>query len=264
MLRIAHISDIHFGRISHPTIVDTLVEEINEAQVNLVVLSGDLTQRAFGHQFRAARRMLDAFDAPTLVVPGNHDVFPWWRLFSRLLDPLRRYEKLITPDLAPRFEIPGLVVQGINSAYGWTIKGGKITEKELEQIRNGFQGAPEGAFRVLVVHHHLAELEQLGDHDISVGAHEALSVAHECNVDMILCGHLHIPHVTHVSIHEGNTPILVVSAGTSTSNRGRGKDAASNFYNLIDVDAQGSQIIEKIFDSTTNSFLIQKSQEFPR
>ena len=75
LTRIAHISDIHFGRIAHPEIVDALVRDINAANVKLVVVSGDLTQRAFKHQFKAARQMLDAFDAPTLVVPGNHDVF---------------------------------------------------------------------------------------------------------------------------------------------------------------------------------------------
>ncbi|MGA0256011.1 MAG: metallophosphoesterase [Rhodothermales bacterium] len=64
MTRIAHISDIHFGRIAHPGIVDSLVDDINAAGVDLVVVSGDLTQRAFGHQFRAARRMLKALDAP--------------------------------------------------------------------------------------------------------------------------------------------------------------------------------------------------------
>jgi 3',5'-cyclic AMP phosphodiesterase CpdA len=54
LTRIAHISDIHFGKISHPTIVEALVRDINESIVDLVVVSGDLTQRAFGHQFRAA------------------------------------------------------------------------------------------------------------------------------------------------------------------------------------------------------------------
>ncbi|MDG1755160.1 MAG: metallophosphoesterase, partial [Rhodothermales bacterium] len=63
MTRIAHISDIHFGRIAYANdaqidIVQALIDDINAASVDLVVVSGDLTQRAFGHQFRAARRML--------------------------------------------------------------------------------------------------------------------------------------------------------------------------------------------------------------
>ncbi|MDA1028640.1 MAG: metallophosphoesterase [Bacteroidetes bacterium] len=264
MIRIAHISDIHFGRISHPTIVDALIRDINRAGVDLVVVSGDLTQRAFGHQFRAVRRMLDAFDAPTLVVPGNHDVFPWWRLFSRLFDPLRRYEKIITPDLAPHVELPGVVVQGINSAFGWTVQGGRITEKELQQIRDGFSTTPEGAFRILVVHHHLAELEQLGDHDISKGAEKAFRTTHEMKVDLILCGHLHISHVAHVSIHNGAKPIVIATSGTSTSSRGRGSDPAANFFNLIEITKANSTIVELRFNPEKRGFFQHATHTLPR
>ena len=283
MTRIAHISDIHFGKISHPTIVEALVRDINESIVDLVVVSGDLTQRAFGHQFRAARRMLEAFDAPTLVVPGNHDVFPWWRLGSRLFDPLRRYKRLITADLAPRLELGGpeaevrpetssdkiqpaahVVVQGINSAFGWTIQGGRITKKELSQIREGFSDVPKGVFRVLVVHHHLAELELLGDHDLSKGAHDAFRTAHEMEVDLILSGHLHISHVAHVSIHEGAKPIIVATSGTSTSSRGRGEDAAANYFNIIEIKNSTVQITEKRFDSGSGCFAEHHTHEIAR
>lgn len=264
MIRIAHISDIHFGRISHPTIVDTLIRDINAANVDLVVVSGDLTQRAFGHQFRAARRMLEAFDAPTLVVPGNHDVFPWWRLLSRLFDPLRRFKKIITPDLAPHIEFPGVVVQGINSAFGWTVQGGRITEKELQQIRDGFSATSEDAFRILVVHHHLAELELLGDHDVSKGAEKAFRTAHEMKVDLILCGHLHVSHVAHVSIHTGAKPIVIATSGTSTSSRGRGSDPAANYFNMIEVTASEFVIEERIYDPNQAEFSPNYRKTVPR
>ena len=296
--RIAHISDIHFGRISNQNVVKALVEDINKAKVDLVVVSCDLTQRAFGHQFRAARRMLKAFDAPTLVVPGNHDVFPLWRLFSRLLDPLRRYKNIISRDLAPRKvlyssgsatasdakktstrvvdglvlvestvrreTVPEVVVQGINSAFGWTVQGGRITAKELDQIKTGFKGVPKSAFKVLVVHHHLAELEELGDHDLSKGAHEAFATAHEMNVDLILSGHLHISHVAHVSIHEGANPIIVATSGTSTSSRGRGQDPLGNYYNLIEVQDGRVDIEEKRFDAAHSTFTRSAQNSFRR
>ena len=258
--------------------MEALVRDINESIVDLVVVSGDLTQRAFGHQFRAARRMLEAFDAPTLVVQGNHDVFPWWRLGSRLFDPLRRYKRLITADLAPRLELGGpeaevrpetssdkiqpaahVVVQGINSAFGWTIQGGRITKKELSQIREGFSDVPKGVFRVLVVHHHLAELELLGYHDLSKGAHDAFRTAHEMEVDLILSGHLHISHVAHVSIHEGAKPIIVATSGTSTSSRGRGGEPAANYFNRIVIMSAQILIEERKYDLISETF--QKNHE---
>jgi len=254
MTRIAHISDIHFGRIAHPGIVDALVADINAAEVDLVVASGDLTQRAFGHQFRAARRMLDAFDAPVLVVPGNHDVFPWWRLFSRLFDPLRRFKKLISPDLAPHWSNDDVAVQGINTAFGWTIQGGRITDSELDQIRDGFDRAPGEVFRVLVVHHHLAELIELGDHDLARGAENAFKTAHEAGVGLILCGHLHIAHIAHVEKHPGDG-IIVATAGTCTSNRGRGVDRSANQFNLIEIGTGGGiRIEERRFNRETGHF----------
>src|SRR5688572_21682491 len=123
-MTLAHLSDIHFGRIAYPEIVDGLVEEVNGGEIDLVVISGDLTQRALPSQYRAARKMIDAFTAPTLVVPGNHDVYAWWRFPSRMMRPLRRYREYITDDMLPTFEQDGVAVLGINSAYGRTVKGG--------------------------------------------------------------------------------------------------------------------------------------------
>ena len=270
--RIAHISDIHFGKIAHrsagsseagfPAIVQALIDDVNSAGVDLVVASGDLTQRAFGHQFRAARQMLDAFDAPTLVVPGNHDVFPWWRFFSRLFDPLRRYRKIITPDLAPFVRLEGVAVKGINSAFGWTIQGGRITPAELDEIRTGYDAAEASDVRILVVHHHLAELQEIGRHDMAKGASKAFAAAHAAGVGLILSGHLHVSHVAHVSVHPGKHPIVIASSGTSTSSRGRGKDKATNYYNLVDVAAGSLRITERKHDPVAARFVESGHKEF--
>jgi len=261
--RLAHISDVHFGRISHPGIVDALVADVNAADVDLVIVSGDLTQRAFGHQFRAARRMLDAFSAPSLVVPGNHDVFPWWRLASRLFDPLRRYKRIIEPDLAPNWSNDHVMVQGINSAFGWTIQGGRITQVELDQIKNGFERAPAAAARVLVVHHHLAELIELGDHDMAHGAEEALETAESCGVDLILCGHLHISHVAPIARASGHR-VVVATAGTCTSNRGRGVDRTANQFNLITIEHYAIRIEERRFNPDSRAFEHSRDHRFGR
>lgn len=263
MTRIAHISDIHFGRIAHPGIVDALVSDINAAGVDLVVVSGDLTQRAFGHQFRAARQMLNRFDAPHLVVPGNHDVYPWWRPFSRLLDPLRRYRRIIEPDLAPSWQNGDVAVRGINSAFGWTVQGGRITGRELSQIQNGFDGAPGGALKVLVVHHHLAELVALAGHDIARDAEQAFDTARRAGVDLILCGHLHIAHIAPVGKHPGDG-IIVATAGTCTSNRGRGSNKAVNHYNLIDVEAGALRIEERVYQPSDSRFVPIGEHRFER
>ncbi len=257
MTRIAHISDIHFGRIAHPEIVDALIADINGSKVDLVVASGDLTQRAFGHQFRAARRMLDAFDAPALVVPGNHDVFPWWRLVSRLFDPLRRYKRLITSDLAPRWANGDVVVQGINSAFGWTIQGGRITDQELQHIKDGLGGTSSEALKVLVVHHHLNEVPGLGHHDLARGRGAAIDVAVRAGVNVILSGHLHVfaAECIQVSAKENSAKeVVVVSTGTATSNRWRSPDIGENSYAMLTIDQERVRVQKRLFDASKKKY----------
>ena len=261
---LAHISDIHFGRIAHPAVVESLVTEINDAGVDLVVASGDLTQRAFPHQYRAAAQMLASFDAPWIVVPGNHDVFPWWRTFSRLFDPLRRYRRMITDDLSPQFTREGLAVLGINSAFGRTIKGGRIDVSQRDAMMAFFESCPESTFRVLTVHHHLTALEALGDHDIAYEAEATLACAAEMNVDLVLCGHLHVSHVAHVQVLPSGHPLVIASAGTATSSRGRKPHKKTNFYNQILVMERQFEIIERQFNPENLMFEEARTTTFDR
>lgn len=262
--RIAHISDIHFGRIAHPAIVESLVSEINDSHVDLVVASGDLTQRAFPHQYRAAAQMLASFDAPWIAIPGNHDVFPWWRTFSRLFSPLRRYRRMITDDLSPQFTRDGLAVLGINSAFGRTIKGGRIDVSQRDAMRTFFESVPDSAFRVLTVHHHLTALEELGDHDIAHEAEATLACAAEMNVDLVLCGHLHVSHVAHIQVLPSGHPLVIVSAGTATSSRGRKPHKKTNFYNQIFITDTNFDVVELQFNPEGMDFEEVRRSTFPR
>ena len=75
MARIAHLSDIHFGA-HDPRIVDAATAWLEERRPDLVIISGDLTQRARVEQFRAASAWLNRLRAAglkLLVIPGNHD-----------------------------------------------------------------------------------------------------------------------------------------------------------------------------------------------
>ncbi len=262
--RIAHISDIHFGKIGNPEIVDVLVEEVNDAEVDLVCLSGDLTQRARHEEFRLAARMIESIGANVLVVPGNHDVYAWWYPFRRLGDSLRRYRHYITDDLAPSVVQNGVAVLGINSAYGWTIKGGHIDNEARERMRDFFLAAGESAFKIVVVHHHLSRIEALGVHDVARNAQLTLDAAVDANVDLVLCGHLHISHIEPVEIIPGEHRLVVASAGTATSTRGRKAHRRSNFYNIIDVGDEQFTIEELRFDPYSNRFQQDCETRFER
>ena len=101
MRTLVHLSDLHFGR-TDPALIEPLLASIAAIAPDLVVVSGDLTQRARAAQFAEARAFLDRIAQPRIVVPGNHDV-PLYRVWERFLSPLGKYKKHIGSDLEPTF-----------------------------------------------------------------------------------------------------------------------------------------------------------------
>jgi len=263
-MTIAHLSDLHFGRIAHPGIVDALVREVNDDAVDLAVLSGDLTQRARPSEFEGALQMLDAIRAPTLVVPGNHDVYPWWRPYRRLVTPLRRYRRYVTEDLVPSFETDGVAVFGLSSAYGATVKGGRVTVEDRKALQRYYASVAPETFKILVLHHHLTELRSLGPHGVARQAEKTLDAAVEMGVELILCGHLHISHIEPLTIIPRERRVVVASAGTATSNRWRTPQSATNFYNRITIGAETFQIEERRYDPSQDRFLQDNTTRFER
>lgn len=262
-MTLAHISDPHFGRIAHNGIVDALIEQVNTPDVDLVVVSGDLTQRARRSEFRRAQAMLQAIEPPTIVVPGNHDVFPWWKPWKRLRRPLARYRSFITDDLTPSFTQNGVAVLGVNSAHGATIKGGRLTSHALDTLESYFAAHAE-AFKIMVLHHHLTKIRALGNHDIVRSAQDALDRAADAGVDLILCGHLHISHIEPVEIVPGEHRLVIASAGTATSNRGRKWHRKTNFYNRITVTDAAFSIEERRYRPDTQRFVPDSHTTFDR
>lgn len=263
-MRIAHFSDLHFGRIAHPSVVEALVAEVNEGDVDLAVLSGDLTQRARHEEFVAAREMMEALAPPALVVPGNHDVYPWWRPLKRLRTPLARYCEYITEDLAPSFAADGVSVLGITSAYGPTIKGGRVRAEDRRAIRDHFASVEASRFKVLVLHHHLTKMKGLGPHDIVGQARRTLDTAVEEGVDLVLCGHLHVSLIEPVEMIPGDHRVVVASAGTATSNRWRTSHPPINFYNVITVTPEAFLVEERRFVPEERGFTRDGVTQFER
>ncbi|MGD9508128.1 MAG: metallophosphoesterase [Geminicoccaceae bacterium] len=258
--RIAHISDLHFGRIN-PAVVEGLIHSLQQAKPDLVVVSGDFTQRARHSEFAAARAFLDRLPAPVFAVPGNHDL-PSYDLFERAWDPYRRYRRYISPDLEPvrRDEEVGMV--GIKSsrrmplATNWAV--GHVGRRQLQRALARLDAMPEGLVRIVVVHHPLllpeAPTRPLARHAFTGGAQRALEALARCKVQLVLSGHLHLSYSRrHLTASEGVPAVtlpdpgvaeikaappappsgpLVVHAASATSTRLRNEP---NAYNLITV-----------------------------
>src|SRR3954463_2299815 len=154
MARLAHLSDLHFGAHDQ-RLVEAVERSMDALRPDLVVISGDFTQRARTEQFKEACRFLERLrEAGHEVIgaPGNHDV-PLYDVPRRFLSPLTRYRRFIDETLCPFIELPGIAVLGINTARSLTFKDGRISKAQVEFIRDTFARTDPDVVRILVTHH---------------------------------------------------------------------------------------------------------------
>lgn len=220
MRTVAHLSDLHFGR-TDARVVEALMADLHHHRPDLIVISGDLTQRARSHQFAEAKAFLNRLPAPSLIVPGNHDLAPLYRPLSRLFKPRERFHSLIHQPW-PVWSDDELVAIGLDSTRSLRWTSGKLRAAHLDHVQKVGEAAAATACRVAFLHHppHTA----LSGHPF-----EALA---ERGVDVVLTGHVHKAHVE-VIVGDGPSSCLLVQASTACSTRLR-EDA--NGYGLIRVD----------------------------
>jgi 3',5'-cyclic AMP phosphodiesterase CpdA len=210
-------------------------------QPDVIVASGDFTQRAKEEQFRAAREFLDRLpDVPLAVTPGNHDV-PLYRVFERLVDPYRHYRDHISRELDTVLELPGAVIVCLNSANPrGAITNGRLRRYQLELARSAFEGLPPETLRIVVTHHHLAPPPDFEGAEYMPGSKRALDAFTAMRVDVILGGHLHRAYIGNsLDVYSGadrEHGIVIVQSGTSTSRRGRAREAEKNSFNVLGLD----------------------------
>ena len=261
MRTLVHLSDLHFGRID-AAIIEPLIAEIAATRPDVLVVSGDLTQRARAAEFDAARSFLDRLPKTQIVVPGNHDV-PLYRLWERFLSPLGKYRRHIDTGLEPSFIDDEIAVLGINTARSLTFKNGRINAEQIRQIHSRLDPLPESLTKIVVTHHPF-DLPDAPDRAELVGhAGKAMKVFSTCGVDLLLAGHFHTSHAGDTSgrYELPGYAALVVQAGTATSTRGRGE---SNSFNVLRVSSGAIAVERQVWQPASRSFALERTERFRR
>lgn len=268
-LTLLHVSDLHFG----PPFVHRVAEEVlriaHDLKPNVVIVSGDLTQRARRDQFLAAREFLNRFpEVPMIVVPGNHDV-PLWRLRERFTRPLALYQEIISKELNPVLRVGSTLIVGLDStAPRSAISNGRIHPWQLEYCERVFAEASDCENRIIVAHHHFAPAPDYLHDWTMPKSKRAIMRFVELNVDLILGGHLHRAYIGnsldfYPGVHR-ERGIIIAQSGTSTSRRGRGREQEKNTFNVIEMNSSTIDITHYLFFDHEHSFIPTSRHSFQR
>jgi 3',5'-cyclic AMP phosphodiesterase CpdA len=261
MRTLVHLSDLHFGKVDE-TLLGPLHDLVHRIAPDVVVVSGDLTQRAKSEQFEAAKAWLDTLPGPQIIVPGNHDI-SLYNVFRRFLQPLTRYKRYITDDLDPMYEDEEIAVLGVNTARSLTFKDGRVNKEQITSIKAQLANVPAHVTKIIVTHHPFDLPNGEDDDDLVDRAPMAMKAFADCGIDLLLSGHMHTSRAGNTAeryeIHE--YAALVVQAGTATSTRGRGE---VNSFNVVRVEHERIEVDRYGWDEIDKQYSLMKTEPFLR
>jgi 3',5'-cyclic AMP phosphodiesterase CpdA len=267
-IRLVHLSDIHFGAYVDLAQVAALEQGLPGLAPAAIVIAGDLSQRARHGEFQRALAFVDRCRAiaPTLVIPGNHDVRWWASPFGlRGEGPkYRHYRRYFGDVLGPVIEIPGAVIVGLVSANGlapgsvtWkprdlTVKG-HLPRSEIERARTVFDAAPTDVCRVVALHHNVLRGQISNRWGLArpIRAQKDLT---RSGADLVLCGHDHQESAGQLS----GGPVVAASSTHTSMTRGR----RPSVFNLIELE--GSSVVVRHLRWVDGAFQSGESFGFDR
>lgn len=229
-LTVFHISDLQCGRPFVSEAADAMIRLAEEVRPDVVVCSGDLTQRAKMREFEMAREVLERFgDVPVVVTPGNHDV-PLYRTLERLTRPYQNWRRFAGDDLDSVTRVEGATFVALNSAAPRrAVVAGRLRPRQIDFAQRAFETTAIHDHRIVVVHHHFVAVAGGHGGRPLAGAARLLRRFEDMGVSAILGGHVHQLHLHSSTTLTGRArAVPVLATGTTTSRRGRHHEAAAN------------------------------------
>jgi 3',5'-cyclic AMP phosphodiesterase CpdA len=212
VIRLFHVSDVHFGREDKAAVAwfdDLVCAEKPDA----VIMTGDLTMRARSHEFAAGLAWLQSFGVPVTVEVGNHDL-PYFNPIARFFHPYHRInaiEQLVEKPL----DLPGVAIVPLVTTrhFQWRFNWAKgyVSRRSLQETLALIEAAPKGALVLVACHHPLIEARTQATASTRGGA-EALAALAAAGADAVLTGHVHDPF--DVAHEIAGRTVRLIGAGT--------------------------------------------------
>ncbi len=237
MIRLFHVSDVHFGREDKAAIAwfDALVAS---ERPDAVVMTGDLTMRARRREFDAGIEWLRSLDRPVTVEVGNHDL-PYFNPLARLFAPYRRIRDVEALIERP-IDLPGVAIVPLKTTaraqfrFNWA--GGNVSRGALRRTLDQVAAIPDGKLVFVACHHPLIEPHKRLSKQTHYGA-EALAALAGAGADAVLTGHVH--DAFDVEHRDGDMVVRMIGAGT-LSERTRSTPPS---FNEIRVDGGAFEVV---------------------
>jgi 3',5'-cyclic AMP phosphodiesterase CpdA len=252
MTVLLQVSDTHFGT-EQADVLEALVVLALQQRPDLVVLSGDITQRARAAQFAAARKFVDRLGAPVLAVPGNHDI-ALFNLFSRVFYPYAGYQKAFGGSIESVHSSRDLLVVAVNTTRRYRHIHGEVSAQQIESVAKLLRGAQAGQLRVVAAHQPIAVIRPKDAHNLLRGHASAQQRWAEAGADIVMGGHIHLPYVK--ALQGLGRPMWAVQAGTAVSRRVRA--GVPNSVNLLRWAGGRCSIEQWDFAAANQAFLCVK------
>jgi 3',5'-cyclic AMP phosphodiesterase CpdA len=262
-VKLIHISDLHFGT-EVPNVCNALVTAIHEAKPDMIVVSGDISQRAKNAEFLAAQEFLANFSVPMLVIPGNHDI-PLYNLFARFTRPYAKFcHHFIQRE--PIVSVGPLVCVGLDATTPFLHTHGRLVGDKLrERVRLVRLDYPqESHLLALVIHQPMIVPKEYDKKDLLLNSQEHLEDVLKLKVDLILSGHIHLPYCASVPNSQSHPwNFIFCGAGTAVSHRVR--DGRPNSFYSFDIEKHSHlKVFQYDYQTDVKCFLPVATLDFEK
>jgi len=281
MIKILHISDLHFGPFHWYGNDDKLLEKINSYDVDLVINTGDCTSDGLEREYKEASNFLKKIKcAPVISIIGNHDkrsrssveffkkyindpevIYPREqlgvakkRLF--LSDRLRVNEKFTDINFIEEINIKdtNVCIIGLDSNVLYSDDGfveinilNKITEKI--KMKND-------CLRLVLIHHSILGTDQCP----LLNSQRVIDFINKNDIFYVFCGHTHeIDFRKSIDIINGHVFYQFMCGSTSSNDMG---NYGRNVFVIYEILDEENINIKKIDVINRNDILIFQEEEF--